>query len=543
MLGLFALPFDIISAMKTVSQQAQKQSIPVELSLETLIEELTAKDRLIEDRDDLIEQKSHVIDVQKRRIAQLEEYLRLEKSRHYGPSSEKHPGQGELFNEAEQIADEAELPQVPEKPIKKSKAGRKGLSDKLPREQVYLNLTEAEKEGAANTFYSKIKEELDIIPAKVRVLEYMQEKAVFAQDGKQTIIAAAQPVHPLGKSIASVGLLAYIIVAKYCDALPLYRLEKILQRYGGSITRTSMANWIIRLFEPFMPLINLMKEHQLESDYLQADETRIQVLKEPGRAATSDKWMWVIRGGPPDQPVVVFEYDASRSAEVPSRLLEGFSGTLQTDGYAGYNKVCRENNIIRIGCWDHARRKFVDAVKGMSTKQNRSTKVSKADVALSKIRKLYAIEDNIKSLSPKERYEQRQQQSLPILKDLNSWLEKNISKLPKDSLTYTAMYYTLNQWETLIRYCENGHLRISNVLAENAIRPMAVGRRNWLFSDTPKGAQGSATCYSLIETAKANGLEPYDYLHHVLQHIAAADTVEKLEALLPWNIKKMPATV
>ena len=137
----------------------------------------------------------------------------------------------------------------------------------------------------------------------------------------------------------------------------------------------------------------------------------------------------------------------------------------------------------------------------MSTKQKRSTKVSKADVALSKIRKLYAIEDNIKSLSPKERYEQRQQQSLPILKDLNSWLEKNISKLPKDSLTYTAMYYTLNQWETLIRYCENGHLRISNVLAENAIRPMAVGRRNWLFSDTPKGAQGSATCYSLIETA------------------------------------------
>ncbi len=224
-----------------------------------------------------------------------------------------------------------------------------------------------------------------------------------------------------------------------------------------------------------------MKEHQLESDYLQADETRIQVLKEPGRAATSDKWMWVIRGGPPDQPVVVFEYDASRSAEVPSRLLEGFSGTLQTDGYAGYNKVCRENKIIRIGCWDHARRKFVDAVKGMSTKQKRSTKVSKADVALSKIRKLYAIEDNIKSLSPKERYEQRQQQSLPILKDLNSWLEKNISKLPKDSLTYTAMYYTLNQWETLIRYCENGHLRISNVLAENAIRPLAVGRKGYLF--------------------------------------------------------------
>jgi transposase len=534
MLGLLTLFFGIISAMKTVVKQAQKQSIPEGLSFEKLIEKLTAKDHLIK-------QKTHVIDEQKRRIAQLEEYLRLEKNRHYGPSSEKHPGQGELFNEAEQLADEAERSQAPEKPVKKNKAGRKGLSDQLPREQVYLNLTEEEKEGAINTFYSKVKEELDIIPAKVRVLEYMQEKAVFKNDGNQTIIAAAQPAHPLGKSIASVSLLAYIIVAKYCDALPLYRLEKILARYGGSITRTSMANWIIRLVDTFMPLINLMKEHQLGSDYLQADETRIQVLKEPGKVATSDKWMWLIRGGPPDQPVVIFEYDASRSAAVPSRLLEGFCGTLQTDGYAGYNQVCRDNDITRIGCWDHARRKFVDAIKGMSAKQKQCKKVSKADVALSKIRKLYKIEGDIKSLSPDDRYAQRQQLSLPILKDLKVWLEKNISKLPKDSLTYTAMYYTLNQWDTLIRYCDDGHLMISNILAENAIRPMAVGRRNWLFSDTPKGAQGSATCYSLIETAKANGLEPYEYLHHVLKHIAAADTVEKLEALLPWNIKKVPS--
>lgn len=228
----------------------------------------------------------------------------------------------------------------------------------------------------------------------------------------------------------------------------------------------------------------------------------------------------------------------SRSAEVPSRLLAGFSGTLQTDGYAGYNQVCRENNILRIGCWDHARRKFVDAIKGMSTDQKRRKNLSKAEVALSKIRELYAIEDQLKSSSAQERYEQRQQRSMPVLRDLKHWLEKNIRKLSKDSLTYTAMYYTLNQWETLIRYCGNGHLRISNILAENALRPMAVGRRNWLFSDTPRGAQASGACYSLIETAKANGLEPYDYLHKVLQHIATADTVEKLEALLPWNIEK-----
>ena len=332
--------------------------------------------------------------------------------------------------------------------------------------------------------------------------------------------------------------MAYIIVSKYCDALPLYQLEKILARYGGSITRTSMANWIIRLSDTFIPLINLMKEHQLGSVYLQADETRIQVLKEPGRSATSDKWMWLIRGGPPDQPGVIFEYDASRSAAVPSRLLEGFNGTLQTDGYAGYNQVCRENNIIRIGCWDHARRKFMDAIKAMPVKQKNNGKVSKADVALSKIHKLYKIEADIKSMSPEQRYQQRQLLSRPILKDLKAWLENNHSKLAKGSLTYTAINYTLNQWDTLIGYCDNGHLRISNILAENAIRPLAIGRRNWLFSDTPKGAQGSATGYSLIETAKANGLEPYEYLHHVLKHIAAADTVEKLEALLPWNIRK-----
>jgi len=167
MLGLYTLFFGIISAMKTVVKQSKKQSIPEGISLENLIEELTVKDRLIEDREQLIEQKTHVIDEQKRRIAQLEEYLRLEKSRHYGPSSEKHPGQGELFNEAEQLADEVKLSQSPEKPVKKSKAGRKGLSDKLPREQIYLNLTETEKEGSINTFYSKIKEELDIIPARV----------------------------------------------------------------------------------------------------------------------------------------------------------------------------------------------------------------------------------------------------------------------------------------------------------------------------------------------------------------------------------------
>lgn len=510
--------------------------------VDDLLDRLTTKERLIDDHLHIIKQKDVVIIEQQKRIELLEQYLSLEKMRHYGSSSEKIDSQGDLFDEAElevDIADLRDQALAERKSAKPKKKGRKKLSDKLPRVQIHLNLSEEEKAGAINTFYTKVKEELDIIPAQVRVLEYLQEKAVFKKDGKRHIKAAQRPVHPLGKTIASVRLLAYIIIAKYCDALPLYRLEKILARYGGAMTRTAMAGWIIRLVDVLMPLMNLMREHQRSGDYLQADETRLQVLKEPGKSATSDKWMWLIRGGPPNEPVVVFEYDASRSAKVPSRLLDGFVGTLQTDGYAGYNQVCQDNDITRIGCWDHARRKFVDAIKAIPaiTKKTNNAKASKADIALGKIRKLYAIETKIATLTPVQRYEQRQKLSVPILDDLKAWLDENINKVAKDGLTYKALFYTLNQWELLIGYCEDGRLNISNALAENAIRPLAVGRRNWLFSDTPSGAHASATCYSLIETAKANGLEPYNYILHVLSHIATADTLEKLETLLPWNVK------
>jgi transposase len=487
-----------------------------------------------------LEQKDDIIQELQKRLRLLEEQLRLARQRRFGSSSEKLPFQGDFFDEAElevALGDvEAQLPD--ETPPKTPRKPRQGFSDKLPRVRIDLSLTEEEKAGASKTFFTKVKEELDIVPAQARVIEYWQEKAVFDEDGEQVIQAAARPAHPLGKCIASVQLLAYILVSKYADALPLYRLEKILKRYGGNITRTAMANWIIRLDDVFKPLINLMREQQLEGDYLQADETRVQVLKEDGKPATSDKWMWLIRGGPPNRPAVLFEYDASRSEEVPSRLLEGFAGVLQTDGYAGYNQVCRDNPITRVGCWDHARRKFVDASKAMPSKK-KGEKLSKADVALGKIRKLYVIEDKIKDLEPEQKTAQRQQLSRPVLDDLKAWLQTNSPRVPKDSLTWQAIHYTLNQWDLLVGYCEDGRLLISNALAENAIRPFAVGRRNWLFSDTPRGARASATCYSLIETAKANGLEPYAYLQHVLRHIAAADTVEKLEALLPWNCSSL----
>ena len=329
--------------------------------------------------------------------------------------------------------------------------------------------------------------------------------------------------------------LAYILIAKYADALPLYRLEKIIARYGGNISRTAMANWIIRLETVLKPLISLMQAHQRQGDYLQADETRFQVLKEDGKVATSDKWMWLIRGGPPQRPVVLFHYDPSRGAQVPLRLLDGFEGVLQSDGYAGYNKVCQDNPIRRIGCWDHARRKFVEASKAAPQKK-KGEKASKADVAIGKIRKLYALESRIKALEPEQKRLQRQQIAIPLLTELKKWLQTNASRVPKDSLTAKAITYTLNQWDYLIGYCDDGRLHISNALAENAIRPFAMVRRNWLFADTSRGAHASACIYSIIETAKANNLEPYDYLRYVLTHIAEVDSDEKLEALLPWNM-------
>lgn len=216
------------------------------------------------------------------------------------------------------------------------------------------------------------------------------------------------------------------------------------------------------------------------------------------------------------------------------RLLEDFTGILQADGYCGYGKVCRDNGIKRIGCWDHARRKFIEASRaGSSKEKGNKQSISKADVALGHINKLYAIERQIKDLSDAERYQSRQTLSIPALESFKQWLDANVGKVMKGLLTRKAMEYTLSQWQYLIGYCERGDLQISNVLAENAIRPFALGRKAWLFADTTKGAQASATCYSLIETAKANDLEPSAYVHYVLDRIAEADTLEKLEQLLP----------
>lgn len=498
-------------------------------------------------KDEALQSKEEAIQRRDAHILLLEELLRLRRIQRFAASSEKLH-QLQLFDEAELEADMdallAQLPDdLPQKTAEaKAKPRQRGFSASLLRERIELTLSDEQKAGASKVFFTKVKEELQFIPAQLKVLEIWQEKAVFERDGEEVIIAANRPVHPLGKCIATPSLLGYIITSKYADGLPLYRLEQMFKRLGQEVSRTSMAHWIIRLDEVFQPLMNLLREEQNHAAYLQADETRIQVLKEEGKTAQSDKWMWVTRGGPPGRPSVLFEYDPSRAGSVPVRLLDGFSGVLQADGYSGYSQVCKQSGLTRIGCWDHARRKFIEATQATPSVAKGKSKAgaSKADVALGYISKLYAIEREQKERSDAERYQARQTRSMPLLAEFKTWLDNNVGKVMKGSLTRKAMEYTLGQWPYLVGYCERGDLHISNVLAENAIRPFAVGRKAWLFADSAQGAKASATCYSLLETAKANDLEPSAYINYVLAQIGEADSLEKLEALLPWNVPLEP---
>ena len=489
----------------------------------------------------LLEQKD-------KRIQVLEEYVRLARSKRFTPSSEKCDAQMLLFNEAELTLDTDEIddlavdseinaPSTSEPPAPKKKPGRKPFADDLPREPIYLSLSDEEKAGATRTFFSKVKEELDIVPAKVRILEYYQEKAVFEEKaGHPQIVAAPLPQQPIPQARGSLSLMVYIIISKYVDGLPLYRQEGILKRYGGDITRATMARWMIRLGEQLQVMVNLLREHQSSYDIIQMDETRIQVLKELGYSPDSKKHMWVTRGGPPERPSVLFEYEPSRSQQVALRLLEDYSGFLQSDGYSVYDAVSQKKDITLFGCWDHVRRKFKEAQEAQPQK-GKNKKVTKADMAIAHIAKLYQIERLIKEADIETKFQTRQSKSLPLLNQFKKWLDKNVDKLDKQGLTGKAFTYAINQWDKLTVYCQDGRLNISNALAENAIRPFVIGRKAWLFADTPKGAKASGILYSLVETAKANQLEPYVYLTQVLQKIPYAQSVEDFEALLPWNIK------
>jgi len=484
----------------------------------------------------------------------LFEQFRLAIERQFGPSTEKYRvEQGDLLiNEAEVAVDEEDATDEDDttstdasstaEPIqRRTRGGRVALPPELPRVEVVHELPEASRHcgedgSELKVIGEEVSEELHVVPARIEVIRHVRYKYACPACEEGVRIAPA-PAKLLPKSNASATLLAYVATAKYQDALPLYRQSQIFARHGAEIPRNTLARWMIQAGQRVTPLIEALRRHLLQAPLIHMDETTLQVNQEADRAASSTSYMWLQRGGPPGQQIVLFDYDASRAGRVPVRLLGDYAGRLVTDGYEGYAEVVRRNGIIHAGCWAHARRKFVEAQKVQP-----KGKTGKADWALNQIRKLYAVETQAKALNPEARQALRDQKSRPLIAQLRTWLDKSVNQvLPKSTLG-KALHYLNGQWARLTRFLDDGLIPLDNNPAENAIRPFVVGRKNWLFSHTPSGAHASAAIYSLIETAKANGLSPYPYLQFVFETLPTLGEGDDLDALLPWQWKEtLPA--
>lgn len=487
-------------------------------------------------------------------INYLFEQFLLARRRQFGSSSEQLSAQGRLFDEAEVLAeatteaqDIAPLPPEPaqeqgqNQSASKPTRGKRGpLPTDLKRVDIIHDVPESQRTCPCGTPMAEIgqdvSEQLDIVPMQIRVLRHIRKR--YGCPGSiHAPVTAALPPQPLPKSNASANFLAMLLTVKFVDGLPLTRFGKVLGRHGVPVPDQTLARWVIGSSQVLQPLHNLMRDTLLDGTLIHIDETVVQVLKEKDKRPTSNSYMWVQTGGPPGKPVVVFDYDPSRSGEVPVRLLHDYRGYLMTDGYDGYNKLARTDGIERLVCWAHVRRRFVEAVK-VQPKGKRG----RADEAVAMVGKLYRIERDHKDAVDEDRLLARQQLSVPALAQLHAWMEKTLPVVAPKSALGTALSYMRDYWSMLTRYTERGDLPIDNNRCENAIRPFVVGRKAWLFSDTPAGAHASAVIYSLVETVKANGLEPYTWLRRVLRDLPAAKTVEEMEALLPWNLHAMDLT-
>jgi transposase len=489
------------------------------------------------------------LEAREARIGLLEEENRWLKAQLLGRSSEKtpvqdiSPDQGWLFNEAEALASAAErVPISITIPVhERGKGGRKKLSADLPRVDQVHDLPEAQKVCASDgtqleRIGEEVSEQLDYQPARARVIRNIRPKYA-CPCCKAYVAIAPVPAQLLPKSLASPSLLAQITTAKFVDGLPLYRQEPQFARLGVSLGRATMAGWMILLGGVHVvPIINLLHELMLSDPLIHSDETRLQVLKSD-KAPTADHWMWVRASGPPGRRIILFDYDASRGGSVPKRLLEGYQGILLTDGWEPYDSTAAALKLVHAGCLAHVRRKFDDARKAQSP----TATDSHAKVAMQFIRDLYAIEDALwdkdKPVSAADRVRVRAQLSAPIMEKFHAWLEALAAHVLPQGLLGKAVSYALRQWPKLTTFLTHGEVPLDNNKCENAIRPFVVGRKGWLFSDTVKGAIASANLYSIVETAKANGVEPHAYLSLLFTHLPHAKRVEDFEALLPWSVK------
>lgn len=474
-------------------------------------------------------------------ISQLRHHLNLLLQNTYGRKSEQMENlpSDELFNEAESADPSGEaIPEVEEasESIRK-KPGRKPLPREWPRRRQEYDLPDEEKICHCGCSLTKIGEELseqlEFIPAHFEVIEHARFKYA-CKKCEETIKTAQGPLSPIPKSVASPTLLAYILVSKFQDHLPLYRQEQMFNRIGIDLPRNTLSAWVIRCGERLHPLWEAMKKIQIQYDIGYADETPVQVLKEKERPAESRSYMWLFVGGSPEQRTFIYEYQPTRGQCVPKAHWQGFQGYLHTDGYAAYTALFSTAPIQGVHCWAHARRKFVDIIKA-----NPCAKTGLSHWAVAHIAKLYRIEREAKEkgLLPDAIKQLRQERATPLLEEMKDWLDKNIDRTLPRSPIGKALAYCLKYWNNLIRYLEDGRLDIDNNLSERAIKPFATGRKNWLFADTPRGAHAAAVIFSLIETCKAHHIEPYTYLKTILQKIPYSTTEQDYFNLLPFHFK------
>ncbi len=370
---------------------------------------------------------------------------------------------------------------------------------------------------------------LEYVPASFFVVRHVRPKLSCTKCDH--IVQASAPSRPIERGVAGPGLLAHVLVSKYADHLPLYRQSEIYGRQGIELERSTLADWVGGTSQLLEPLLEVLRRYVTASGKLHADNTPVPVLAPGnGKTKTGRLWTYVRDDRPAGElaaPAVWFAYSPDRKGEHPERHLREFRGTLQADAYAGFNQLYEDGRIQEAACWAHVRRKFFDL------QQAHASPV--ASEALERIAALYGIEKEIRGRPAEERQQVRNARARPLLESLRQWFEATLPKLSRKSDTTAAIRYALSRWDALLRYCDDGHIEIDNNAAERALRAVALGRKNYLFAGSDTGGERAAAIYSLIGSAKLNGLDPEAYLHEVLSRIAD-HPITRIEELLPWNI-------